>query len=634
MKKMIKIFLFAFAAVIVSVGIFISCQGRGDDPFCRVKMEGFLPDTKHFKIDEQMGKIYFQKGNDKFQLNEIPTPDGYYFYLRGKKQIKLTSRFTGDIGFYTYLYFESLSKNNPIFFTFEIRGKGRKGVNQKISQMAAVKVSQPFFKGLRITSGSHFLLKFKGRGVIYLSRPIIYKKRSHAQRKNIIFIALDTLRGDQIGVRLGNQQSTLTPNIDRFIKDSVYFKNAYAQTSWTLPSFMSLFTGMYEYNHEVGIRNPLSLDKPFLIKELSRKFITFGYHGGKVMKGRWGYWRGFDYYKKYRFASALFSRGGQALFRKALQLLEKSHFPSLFLFLHTYQVHAPYTPPDEFLYQMNKRPKFKKLDAINDNNPAKTYLPVEKDLKKSLKELYQAEILAFDAYFGEFVKRLKAMNLYDNSMIVFMSDHGEEFFEHKGWTHSHNLYNEQIKVPIIIKFPGNRFKNRKISEAVGIIDLLPTILSYYTIDYEAAKLDGKNLIPLIKNSQKRRPEYVVSTISTGRYFEAIPPKVAVLFDHYKLIYNHPFSPKDLAFFKDYTRPPETPKFELYDLENDPYEMHNINIAYPHINDQQAVPFQRKKMLSVIAAIEKQIKQKMSAIAKKNKSLDKEVEEQLKSLGYL
>jgi arylsulfatase A-like enzyme len=627
MKKMTKIFL--FAAVVVPVGIFISCQERGCDHFYRVRIEGFLPGTEHFKIDEQMGKIYFQKGKDRFQLNEIPTPDGYYFYLNGKKQIKLMPRFSGDIGFYTYIYFKSRSKSSPIDFSFEIYSQG---ANQKISQIAAANVSRPFFKDLKIAGSDQLLLKFKGRGVVYLGRPIIYKKRSSAQRKNIIFIALDTLRGDQIGAHPGNRQSTLTPNIDRFIKDAVYFKNAYAQTSWTLPSFMSLFTGMYEYNHEVGIKNPLSLDKPFLIEELSREFITFGYHGGKVMKSRWGYWRGFDYYKKYRFASALFSRGGQALFQKAIQLLKTSNFPNLFLFLHTYQVHAPYTPPEEFLYKLNKKPKFKKLEAINDNNPAKTYWPVETDVKKSLKELYQAEILAFDAYFGEFVKRLKAMNLYDNAMIIFMSDHGEEFFEHNGWTHSHSLYNEQIRVPVIIKFPGNRFKNRRIPDVVGVIDLLPTILSYYNIDYEAAKLDGTTLMPLIKNSQARRPGYVVSTISTGRYFEAIPPKIAVLFDHYKLIYNHPFSPEDLAFFKDYTRPPETPKFELYDLENDPYEMNNI--AYPPINDPQAVPLHRKKMMSVIAAIEKKIKQKMSEIAKKKKSLDKEVEEQLKSLGYL
>jgi len=624
LKKIAKFTRFVF--VVVSVGILLSCEAQGYRSFYRVELENFQKDVKNFKVDERLGRIYFRKGKDKFQLNGIPTPEGYYFYLKGKKQVKLTPQFTGEIGFYTYLYFESLSKSNPIDFTFEIY---RLGANQKISQMAAAKVSRTFFKDLEIASGDQLLLKFKGRGAVYFSKPIIYKKRNNAQRKNIIFIALDTLRGDQIGAVLGNH--LLTPNIDQFVKDSVYFKNAYAQTSWTLPSFMSLFTGMYEYNHEVGIKNPLSLDKPFLIRELSRKFITFGYHGGKVMNSRWGYWRGFDYYKKYRFAAALFSQGGQALFQKSLKLLEKSKFPNLFLFLHTYQVHAPYTPPDEFLNKLNKKPKFKKLEAINTNNPAKTYLPVEEDLKKSLKELYQAEILAFDTYFGEFIKRLKAMNLYDNSMIVFMSDHGEEFFEHKGWAHSHSLYNEQISVPVIIKFPGNRFKNRKIPDVVGIIDLLPTILSYYGIDYETAKADGKNLIPLIENGQKRSPEYVVSTISTGRYFEAIP-KIAVLFYHYKLIYNHPFSIKDLAFFKDYTGPPGTPKFELYDLKKDPNETHNI--AHLYLKARHTISLQQKKMMSVIAAIEKLVKQKMSAAAKKNKPLDKEVEGQLESLGYL
>jgi len=192
MKKMTKIIL--FAAVIVSVGILNSCQGRGDDHFCRVKIEDFQPDTEHFKIDKRVGKIYFQKGKDEFQLDDIPTPDGYYFYLSGKKQIKLMPRFTGDIGFYTYLYFKSLSKSSPIDFSFEIYSQG---ANQKISQIAAANVSRPFFKDLKIAGSDQLQLKFKGRGVIYLGRPIIYKKRSSAQRKNIIFIALDTLRGDQ-----------------------------------------------------------------------------------------------------------------------------------------------------------------------------------------------------------------------------------------------------------------------------------------------------------------------------------------------------------------------------------------------------------------------------------------------------
>ncbi|MCP5103242.1 MAG: sulfatase-like hydrolase/transferase, partial [bacterium] len=443
------------------------------------------------------------------------------------------------------------------------------------------------------------------------------------KQNTIIFIALDTLRGDQIGAGTGNQ--SLTPNIDRFISDSVYFENTYAQTSWTLPSFMSLFTALYEYNHNVGIKNSLSLEKPFLIKELSQKFITFGLHGGKVMNSRWGYWQGFDYYKHFRFASALYPRGGQSLFKKAAQLLETSRFPHLFLFLHTYQVHAPYTPPEEFLQKLNPDPKYKNLEAVNYNNPAKTYLPAEEDQTNALKELYQAEILAFDSYFGEFIDRLKEMNLYENAMIVFMSDHGEEFFEHKGWGHSHNLYDELIKVPVIIKFPGNQFKNIRLTDAVGVIDIMPTILGFYRINFDARKLDGRDLMPLIREGKKRSPGYVVSSISTGRYFEAVPPRIALLFDHYKLVYNEPFSPKDLAFFKDFPSPPQPPLFELYNLKEDPGEINDISPTHPEL---------KKKMMPIILEIVKQVKQKIAAGEKKNRPLDKEVEDQLKSLGYL
>lgn len=620
MKKIAKTILPVF--ILITIGFIIilfSPSGVWDENFYRVELENFQQDSKFFKVDKRTGRIYFQKGKHKFQLSEIPTPNGYYFYLNGKKQIKLRPKFISDIGFYTYLYFERLGKRGNIFFSIEVNSRD---TNQRIYQITTQKAFHPVYINLKITGEDLVLLKFKGNGVIYFSKPIIYKKKVNSKRKNIIFIALDTLRGDQIGVHLGDQ--SLTPNINRFIEDSVYFKNAYAQTSWTLPSFMSLFTGLYEYNHEVGIKNSLSPKKPFLIREMSHKFITFGYHGGKVMNSRWGYWQGFDYYKKFRFAGALFPQAGQSLFRTALELLEKSTFPELFLFLHTYQVHSPYTPPTEFLYRINKQPEFMKIEAVNYNNPAKTYLPVEEELKKSMKELYQAEILAFDSYFGEFIKRLKAMNLYENSMIVFISDHGEEFFEHNGWAHSHSLYNELTKVPVIIKFPGNRFKNSKVNNVVGILDLMPTILNFYGIDYEADKLDGKNLMPLIKEGRIRSPAYVVTTISTGRYFEAIPPKIAIIFDDYKLIYNQPFNPRDLDFFKDYTLPPETPKLELYDLKKDPYEKHNI--AYTH-------PGLRKKMMPVILKIERLIKKKLSSKRKK-KSLDKEVEDQLKELGYL
>lgn len=599
-----------------------ACGGNEKKTFYRVSPESFQNDIEHFNVDKKLGRISFRKGKDQFQLDDIPTPDGCFFYLKGKQQVKITPPVSGDIRFYTYLYFQSLDKSDPIHFTLGISRAGS-GLTGEIGHEAGLSESKPIFKNLKIAPGDRLLLKFEGRGIVYFSTPLIYKNVPAVKRKNVIFIALDTLRGDQIGARADGL--SITPNIDRFIKDSVYFKNACAQTSWTLPSFMSLFTGLYEYNHDVGVKNSLGLDKPSLMIPVSNRFITFGLHGGKVMGSRWGFGRGFDHYKHFRFAGSLFPQGGRSLFRKAVELLEESHFPDLFLFLHTYQVHSPYTPPEEFLLKLNKTPKYKKLEAVNYNEPAKTYLPVDDELGRSLKELYRAEILAFDSYFGTFIDQLKAMNLYDNTMIVFMSDHGEEFFEHRGWAHSHGLYQEQIRVPIIVKFPGNRFSGREITDVVGVIDIMPTIMSYYGIDSGSVEIDGRDLMPVIEKKRKRSPEYVISTISTGRYFEAVPPKIAVLFDRYKLIYNEPFSPVDLAFFEKYARPPEPPRFELYDLSADPGETGNIFGRHP-----EAI----KKIMPVIVDIGRLIKRKIAEMNNSGMPMDKEVEEQLKSLGYL
>jgi choline-sulfatase len=613
---------FGFIAIGTLVFLLFFFSKDSGKNFYRVESDNLIQDNEYFRVDKILRRIYFKKGKQEIQLEEIPSINGNYFFLRGKKQIKITPGLTGDIGFYTYLYLESRPKNQSIRFILEIN---RKGKTQNIAQITTAKTSNPFFKDLEVKKGDGLLLKFKGRGIVYLSQPILYKKlqgKDIAKGKHIFFIAVDTLRGDQIGMKVNNR--SITPNMDRFTGDAVYLQNTYAQTSWTLPSFMSLFTGLYEFNHEVGIKNALPPAKPFLVQALSREFITFAFHGGKVMNSRWGFSRGFDYYKKFQPAAALYPRGGQSLFQKAAELLEQAQFPDLFLFLHTYQVHAPYTPPKKFLYQLDQNPKYLGLEAPNFNQPEKTYLPVDEEKKHSLKELYQAEILAFDAYFGEFIQRLKAMNIYDNSMIILMSDHGEEFYEHKGWTHSHSLYEELIRVPVFIKFPGSQFKNTRIKEITGIIDLFPTILSYYNIQHKAVELDGIDLMPMIRGKKSTASrDYVISTISTGKYFEAFPSRIAICFGDYKLIYNDPYTEKDLESFKEYALPPQPPKFELYNLKEDPIETQNIIDTHPKV---------KEKMMPIILEIQKLIRQKSAKTGKK--AIDEEVRKQLESLGYL
>lgn len=601
--------------------IFTLYCSRSKKNFERTYPQNFSLNGKKFRIDERLQKIFFKKGNEETWLEEIPSIHGCPFSIDGKKSFTIIPRLSGAVGFYTYLYFDNLQKENKIQFTVEIH---RAGKNLPVRRIARQNFSQRYFQDLTLQKNDKLILKFAGYGIAFFSEPIIYKKKPLHERKNIFLIAVDTLRWDQVGARKGDVN--LTPNIAKFKKDCLAFENAYAQSSWTLPSFMSLFTGLYEFNHKVDIKRPLEPGIPSLVEKLSGKFITFGYHSGMSMRSRWGHSRGFDYYNFLPFTTTLFPKAGQTLFRQAAALLEQANFPDFFFFLHTYQVHDPYTPPREFLLKLNGDPVHKKLDVVNQNAPWKTFQPVDEDLKKALKELYQAEIHAFDSYFGKFIEKLKDLEIYDGAMIILLSDHGEEFYEHNGWAHSHSLYNELIKVPLLVKFPGGEFEDAQLTEAVGLIDLFPTILSYYRVEYDKTRVDGVDLMPIIRGKkQAPRREFLISSISESRYIQEIPPKIALLQGDYKIIYSEPFSAKELEYFKPAGLPPLTPQIEVFDLKNDPGERSRISTP-PAGLLKQAIPF--------ILEIKKKIKRNISDKQKKETDLDEEARKQLESLGYI
>ncbi|MCK5058898.1 MAG: sulfatase-like hydrolase/transferase [Candidatus Aminicenantes bacterium] len=621
MKKIVKFSILPLSCLLLLLLIFLFLLSPEKKEFERLDLKGYTIDQSDFRVDKRLRKIFFKRGKDEIWLKELPTIKGYPFYIKGKKAVKIAPGISGEVSFYSYLYFDNLKKKEKIQFSFEIN---REGEIIRIDQITAAHSSCRYVQHLKLKKKDILVCKFKGKGIAFLSTPIIYKKIPLKKRKYVFLIGVDTLRWDQVGAKVG--KISLTPNIDRFKKDCLNFGNAYAQCSWTLPSFMSLFTGLYEFNHGVDISNPLDLAIPTLTEKTSETFITFGFHSGMGMRKRWGYSRGFDYYKKVPYTGPLYPGAGQNLFRAAQTLLEETEFPNLFFFLHTYQVHDPYTPPLDFLLKLNNNPPYKRLDVVNQNAPWKTFLPVEEKLKKSLKELYQAEIHAFDSYFGEFIEKLKEMDIYDNAMIVFLSDHGEEFFEHKGWAHSHSLYNELIKVPVMIKFPGSEFKDTRVNDTIGLIDIIPTILSYYNVECGESRIDGFDLMPRIRGGESvHHRKHLVSSITESRYTREIPPKFAIINGDYKLIYNETFSAKDLDYFKPYALPPQTPQIEIYDLKKDPLEKHNIA-------DEKSELL--KKLLPLIKKIKNIIKNNTAEKKKKGTPLDEEAKKQLESLGYI
>ena len=592
----------------------------GQRRFSRVPEEQLPRDGKYFAISPERPQLVFREGGREEILQDIPSIHGGHFFLKGRRTVALSPRLFGRIGFHTYLYLQGRPASQEIEFSLEIE---RRGKRLGLRRIKAPKTSYALFQELDIRRGDRIVMEFSGRGIVCFSRPLLYERIAEpARRENIILIAADTFRGDHLGKTVPGA-GPLTPNLEAFARDAVRLENAFSSTSWTLPAFMSLFTALNEYNHGVGIKSPLADDVPSLVEELSRKYATFGYHGGMVMNGNWGFARGFDFYKEFEQATPLYPEGGRSLFEKAMEILRTGQFPRLFLFLHTYQLHSPYTPPLKFLTRVNPRPEFTQLDAVNHTQPAKTYLKVDERQQGALAELYQAEILAFDSYFGGFITDLKRAGLYENSLIIFMSDHGEEFFEHGGWAHAHSLYNEALRVPLLIKFPRQRYGGRRVSDPVGIVDILPTLLSYLGMRCDSDRLDGADLMPLIRGRRQAGERTMVASMSTGRYYEFFPVRVSLISGRSKLIFNESFTPPGLEAFGEFAPPPQPAQFEFFDLAADPGETTNIASRRPK---------QMKKWLPLLKKIRARISR--ASAGTRGHRLDEETRKQLEALGYL
>lgn len=514
----------------------------------------------------------------------------------------------------------SIERDNEVIYRANMQSKKKGRINYSFSKIFN-------FSGAdRIKINSH------GTGALVAGDAFVYDLIAREKRKYVFVIALDTLRWDKIGFAV--KGIDLTPNLNRFKKDAVNFANAYAQSSWTLPSFTSFFTGLYEFNHQIIRHRVLDAAKPFLVENVSQKYMTASINGGTWLTGKIGNSRGFDSYRVGSGAREIYA--SRTLFEKSTRFIDRSRVPGLFMFMHTYAIHAPYIPPEEFLFKLNEKPLFRARSNYSKKNQYKKNVPGQ--IKESMEELYQAEILAFDYYFGEFINYLKKEGIYDQSLIVFFSDHGEEFYEHLGWGHGHSLYNELIKVPLIIKFPGSKFKNLNIEDNVGIIDVLPTLLDYLDIE-QKGKIDGISLMPLIRGSAtpaaegsapaapKRvmNREFLVSSVTGCSFFDQAPKRIAILFDHYKMICNFEISDRDKAFFREAGLPPEVPKFEIFDLENDPLETNNL---YPA--RRELIKGLQKKLSEIIKKVRFNLQKKRTG---KVELSDEELEN-LKALGYL
>lgn len=387
------------------------------------------------------------------------------------------------------------------------------------------------------------------------------------QRPNILLISVDTLRADHLSC-YGYDRPT-SPNIDRLARDSVVFEDAMSVTSWTLPSHLSMLTSLYPQVHGVMEGQMRLPEKAKLCTELMKAagYSTFGVVAAPFLNHQFGYSQGFDLYED-------FSGGDKDTFDKirraiqeevpakkihhrALEILDGRKTGPFFMFLHYFDPHLDYSPPPP--YDTMFDPDYEK-----DLNGRKGYdshdrVPLEMNPRglKHLVALYDGEIASVDGYIGKLRHYLREQQIYDDMLIIFTADHGEEFWEHGKQGHRKSLYVESVHVPLIVKFPHNKWKGRRIVRTVGTADIVPTIFAVAGIDPDPV-FDGRNLVPMAQTKGSDAwPEMPY-------FFELDDKFEGVRLGNWKLL-----------------RQKSGPQHrKLFDLSSDPRELHNVDDTLP------------------------------------------------------
>jgi len=431
----------------------------------------------------------------------------------------------------------------------------------------------------------------------------IYKKgRLNFPDCNVILISIDTLRADHLGC-YGYPKST-TPNIDKFSEDSILFKRCLAQASSTLISHASIFTSLIPLHHRACFtkKRALSEENQTIAEILNTNgYKTISFNDGGQISPEFGMSQGFDLYDSSTGDQKPDHMTFKAIVDKCTQWIDNNASKKFFMFLHTYETHHPYTPTENNLklfeskYEGSLEPHIS-IDLIFKLFRGK--LEISEADKQHIRNAYAAEIRSMDESFGILVNFLKKKNLYDNTIIIFTSDHGEEFDEHGViGMHAHTLYDELLHVPLIIKLKKSKLALKKIDTNVGCIDISPTLLDLLGLE-NFKYAEGESLVDLIRGKQTEREGFLIA--QRDRPDEYKNPEYWTIIDKTWKLY----------------------KGKLFDLRNDPLELEDVSKSYQELKGnllKSAMEFMKINPLD---------------IQDKETEIDDKLKEKLKSLGYI
>jgi len=390
---------------------------------------------------------------------------------------------------------------------------------------------------------------------------------------NIILVGIDTLRADRLGAygNVGN-----SPNIDAMAGTGVLFENCFSQAPATAPSFMSIFTSLYPSYHGVldnigatGTRGrSYALDEsvPTMTEFFKRSgFRTAAFTDGGNLYDGLGFAKGFDFYsmnRGYGHAAAIIPE------KDIFYWLQEYSREQFFLFIHTYAVHSPWNIPAQ--YHTADYNNILPVDSKHVSDQALFMVHFQKELREYMayvsqssvhdpkiaelmSSLYNDAIRYVDDFMGNLMETLKQLNINRQTVVIFTSDHGEEFLDHGMLSHK-QLYNEILRVPLIFHAPAFDLKG-VICSIARSIDIFPTIAELLELPLDI-EIHGESLMPMVRE-QKHSDRIAIAEAETYGF--------SVQDQNFKYIYPR---------YKNYSERTD----ELYDLLRDPREKQNIFIG--------------------------------------------------------
>jgi arylsulfatase len=335
---------------------------------------------------------------------------------------------------------------------------------------------------------------------------------------NVVIVVIDTLRADRVGAY--GQPLDTTPFIDSLAEEGIVFENARSNSSFTRQSMSAMYSGLYPSNGgQVGHWARPPEDRTVLPQYFKSKGYRTGYVSNQfIMPDFTTYFDVSENSPPPEPVEALWS--GAEVSERALSIADGFGDDPYFLYVHYIDPHALYEPTEEYYerFQPHPIPKEQRLNhqiwIMGREHTVEAGIIPGHPLFDDMTLRYAAEIAMTDDYVRTLIEGLRERGQLENSTILVLSDHGEEFFEHRYIGHSWTLFEESIRVPLILWSPGLN-RPARIAEPVSLVDVLPSLLDLHGIDYTAGEFDGRSWF------KGEGPERVVAPESRPQIAELI-----------------------------------------------------------------------------------------------------------------